>query len=562
MMEAFNRSRVPFALGATGIVYVLAFVPLYNVFGGVAAALAVLPVAGVGWFWGLRAGLYTGVLSFPLHLFLFGLAGYPAWSFPFSGRILLGTLMLVVVGGIVGLLRELNERVKEQARELEHQALHDPLTGLPNRLLFSDRLEHALARAVRYKDPIAVLFLDLDNFKVVNDSLGHKAGDTWLIVVAKRLKNCLRPEDTLARLGGDEFTVLLEDVSSVSEATRVAERIAEELRAPFFLEGQEVSATASIGIALSTLDTPDEDRAEDLLRDSDAAMYRAKAKGKARHEVFDQSMYSRALERLKLENDLRRAIERGELRVYYQPKVGLKTGRVSGMEALVRWEHSERGLVLPSEFIPVAEESGLIIPIGQWLVRESCRQARRWHDEYPDSPPLEVCVNLSARQFQHPTLAEDVAKNLRETGLDPGALVLEITESVIMEDTPSTVATLEKLKSLRVKLAIDDFGTGYSSLSYLKRFSVEYLKIDRSIIEDLAHDPKSAAIVSAIITLAHALGAQAIAEGVETPEQLTQLRKLECDAGQGYYFYEPRPSEAAIVAFSETLENKPDWMLE
>lgn len=273
-------------------------------------------------------------------------------------------------------------------------------------------------------------------------------------------------------------------------------------------------------------------------------------------------MYSRALERLKLENDLRRAIERGELRVYYQPKVGLKTGRVSGMEALVRWEHSERGLVLPSEFIPVAEESGLIIPIGQWLVRESCRQARRWHDEYPDSPPLEVCVNLSARQFQHPTLAEDVAKNLRETGLDPGALVLEITESVIMEDTPSTVATLEKLKSLRVKLAIDDFGTGYSSLSYLKRFSVEYLKIDRSIIEDLAHDPKSAAIVSAIITLAHALGAQAIAEGVETPEQLTQLRKLECDAGQGYYFYEPRPSEAAIVAFSETLENKPDWMLE
>jgi diguanylate cyclase (GGDEF)-like protein len=542
-MEEARRSRLLFALGVTGVAYVLAFVPLYHVFGIEAAAPSVLLVAGVGWLWGLRAGVFAGVLTLPLHLLLLlNLAGVMVWDLL---GFLVCALILAGIGGTVG-------RMRESTRELTHQALHDPLTGLPNRVLFSDRLEHALARAARRKEPIAVLFLDLDNFKVVNDDLGHKAGDSLLILVTKRLRSCLRSEDTLARFGGDEFTILLEDMTSVSDATQAAERIAEELRAPFFLEGREVFVTASIGISLSTFSVSGRDQPEDLLRDADAAMYRVKANGKAGYEVFDPSMYSMALERLKLENDLRRAVERGEFRIYYQPEVQLKTSRVFAMEALVRWKHPEQGLVLPSEFIPIAEETGLIIPVGRWMIKESCRQAHRWHDKYPDSPPLEVSVNLSAKQFQHPGLAEDVARNLRETGLEPATLVLEITESVLMEDAPHTIAMLEKLKSLGVKLAIDDFGTGYSSLSYLKHFPVDYLKIDCSIVEDLEQDPKNEAIVSAAITLAHALGAQAVAEGVETSEQLRRVRELGGDAGQGYYFCEPRSSEAAIASFLET----------
>jgi EAL domain-containing protein (putative c-di-GMP-specific phosphodiesterase class I) len=374
-------------------------------------------------------------------------------------------------------------------------------------------------------------------------------GDKLLIGVSERLRACVRQGDTVSRLGGDEFTILLEPPMDVNKATRVAERISEVLRVPFNLGRGEVYITVSTGIVLSS---SFRDRPEDLLRYADNAMYRAKKGGKARYEVFEQSMHKQPLERLKLENDLRRAIERGELRVYYQPQVRLESGKVFAMEALVRWEHPERGLILPSKFIPLAEENGLVAPIGRWVLKESCRQARWWHNEYLDGSPLQVCVNLSAGQFQHPGLVEDIARNLRETGLDPSILVLEITESIIIEDEPHTIATLEKLKSLGVKLAIDDFGTGYSSLSYLKRFPVDYLKIDRSIIHDLEQDPKDVAIVSAAVTLAHALGTQAIAEGVETSGQLRQLREFGCDCGQGHYFYEPRPSEAAIEAFLET----------
>jgi EAL domain-containing protein (putative c-di-GMP-specific phosphodiesterase class I) len=291
-------------------------------------------------------------------------------------------------------------------------------------------------------------------------------------------------------------------------------------------------------------------------------MYRAKSSGKARYEVFDKSMYSRALERLELEQDLRRALEQGELRVYYQPKVHLKSGRVFAMEALVRWEHPQRGLMLPSQFIPLAEETGLIIPLGQWVMKESCRQARRWHDRFPDLPPLGVFVNLSAMEFQHPDVVEEVARNLRETGLDPSTLAMEITESILMEDVPRTVAVLEEFKSLGVKLGVDDFGTGYSALSYLKRFPTDWLKIDRSIIKELGQDSTNEAIATAAIVLAHALGAQVTAEGVETSEQLRRLRELGCDASQGFYFCEPRPSEAAIATSLEILENKADWTLE
>jgi EAL domain-containing protein (putative c-di-GMP-specific phosphodiesterase class I) len=382
------------------------------------------------------------------------------------------------------------------------------------------------------------------------------------MVVARRLGRSLRPEDTFARLSGDKFVVLLEEVSSPSDAIEVARRIGKELIAPFFLEGQEIFITASVGVSLSTGGSSSEDQPENLLRDADSAMYRAKANGKARYEVFDQSMYSWALERLELEQGLRRAIEREELIVYYQPKVDLKSGRIFAMEALLRWNHPERGLVLPSKFIPIAEETALIIPIGRWVMKEACSQARRWHDRFPDEPPLEVCVNVSGKQFQHPGLVEDIAKTLHETGLDPDTLTLEITESVLLEDAARTIATLEELKSLGVKLAIDDFGTGYSSLSYIKRFPIDYLKIDKSIIEEIAQDPKNEVIVRAAIILAHAVGAKAVAEGLETPEQLRRLRELECDAAQGFYFSEPQPSEAAIAAFLETSENKPDWMLE
>jgi diguanylate cyclase (GGDEF)-like protein len=410
-----------------------------------------------------------------------------------------------------------------------------------------------------------MLFLYLDNSKVVNDSLGHEVGDGLLKAVARRLRDHLRPEDTIARFGGDEFAILLEGVASLSEATEVAERIAQILRAPFpLLEGQQIVVTASVGISLSTPEVPpgEDDHENMLLRDADTAMYQAKANGKGRYEVFDKSMYSRALERLELESDLRRALEQEELRLYYQPKVWLKTGEVFAVETLVRWEHPERGLLLPAQFISLAEETGLILPLGQWVMRKLCRQARQWHDQFPDSPPLGVCVNLSAKEFEHGDLVEDVARNLRETGLDPSTLTVEITESILMEDVPRTVAMLEELKSLGVKLGVDDFGTGYSALSYLKRFPIDWLKIDRSIIEGLGQDPTNVAVATAAIVLAHALGAQVTAEGIMTSEQLERLRALGCDAGQGFYFCEPRLSEAAIAHVLETSENKPDVTLE
>lgn len=442
---------------------------------------------------------------------------------------------------MVGTVHDITER-KELEKQLAHQALHDALTGLPNRSLFVDRLEQALARADRHRGKIAVLFLDVDNFKVVNDSLGHEAGDKLLIEMSRRLRACIRPGDTVARLGGDEFTILLEEVYDLSDAVRVAERIAEELQAPFDLEGQEVFATASIGIALGDLA---QSRPANLLRDADLAMYRAKDTGRAHYEVFEPGMNTQARERLKLANDLRRALEQDELKVHYQPQVLLETGRIIGMEALVRWEHPERGLVEPSEFVGIAEETGLILPLGKRVLEMACRQARSWQGRRAGAPA--ICVNLSARQFQQRDLVDDIARVLRESGLDPSSLVLEITESVVMRDARSSVVTFEGLTNLGVRLAIDDFGTGYSSLSYLRRFPVEYLKIDRSFVEKLGAESGDAVIASGIIGLAHTLGMRVIAEGTETAEQLRWLRELDCDLAQGNYFSKPLPGEAAIV---------------
>jgi diguanylate cyclase (GGDEF)-like protein/PAS domain S-box-containing protein len=428
--------------------------------------------------------------------------------------------------------------------ELEHRAFHDPLTGLPNRSLFLDRLELSLARARRCDDVVAVLFLDLDNFKVVNDSLGHEVGDQLLFAVSQRLKGCLKSTDIVARMGGDEFTVLLEGVSGAGGAEETAERIIHKLQAPFNIGGKHIFVTASIGIVLSN--AVEAGSGGDLLRAADVALYRAKSKAKARYEVFDRSKDAHAMERLELEDSLRYATERNELKVYYQPVFSLVGDFIAGMEALLRWEHPKRGLMYPDEFIPLAEETGLIVPIGQWVLKEACRQAREWQEEHPSETPPIVGVNLSLRQFQHSGLVENVARALRETGLEPGYLSLEITESVAMHDVDSTIATLEKLNSLGVWLVIDDFGTGNSSLFYLtSQFKMGHLKIDGAFVRRFVNDPDNQMIMPGLIAFAHAVGLRVIAEGVESASQLQRLNEMGCEFVQGNYIAKPLPPAAA-----------------
>ncbi len=457
---------------------------------------------------------------------------------------------------VVGTVHDITER-KALEVQLQHQAMHDPLTGLPNRALFTDRLRQALARAKRREGEVAVLFMDLDNFKVVNDSLGHKAGDRLLVAAGRRIRTLLRPEDTVARLGGDEFILLLEDTDAQG-AVQVAERVLERLREPFPLGGRRVVVTASVGV---TTGGANGKYAADLLRDADLAMYRAKRAGKARYAVFEESMNTEAIERLELEHDLRRGIERGELKVHYQLQMRLdadlqrslrasgsraivsskppREPRVTGVEALVRWEHPERGLLLPGDFVALAEETGLIVPMGEAVLEEACRQAKDWQGRFTTDPPLDVYVNLSARQFREPDLTETVSRILQETDLDPACLHLEITETTAMSDAPATVSTLKELKALGVRLVIDDFGTGYSSLSYLQRFPVDYVKIDRSFVEGIETDPGAIALVSGMIGLAHALSVEVIAEGVERAGQVERLGAMGCDLAQGYYFSGP-----------------------
>ena len=451
---------------------------------------------------------------------------------------------------VVGTVQDITER-KALEEQLQHQAFHDPLTDLPNRLLFMDRLEHALARIDRREESIAVLFLDLDNFKLINDSFGHAVGDRLLLQVARRLKSCLRPQDTVARFGGDEFTILLEDHTGVDDAALIAKRIFEELQVPFVMLGYELFVTASIGIALSSRTPRRRDLPENLLREADAAMYQAKATSKARYAVFEPSMKVNALERLKLANDLRRAIEHKEFVIYYQPRVEMASGEVVGMEALLRWEHPERGLVWPDEFISLAEEMGLIVPIGQEVMREVCQQAYVWQKQYLRDPPLLISVNLSAVQLQHPNLADEITQTLQGSGVDMNTIELEITESVVLGDEEAVSTKLRELNSLGIRLAIDDFGTGYSSLSYLKRLPVETLKIDKSFIDGLDKEPKDRLIASATISLAQTLGLAVVAEGVETASQAVQLQKLGCNLAQGYYFAKPLTREEAS-AFIET----------
>jgi diguanylate cyclase (GGDEF)-like protein len=438
-----------------------------------------------------------------------------------------------------GALRRAAEREVLEA-QLRHRAFYDSLTGLPNRALFLDRIDHAIARSDRLGHELAVLFIDLDRFKVVNDSLGHSAGDRLLVQVGHRLRSCLRESDTIARLGGDEFTVLLEGKSALADATRAADRILATLSAPFVIDGQEAYASASIGISGGSATRKS---GRDLLREADIALYRAKATGRGRHTVFEPHMSHLPSEHLHLESDLHRAIERHELRVHYQPIFSLDTSQITGLEALVRWEHPDKGLVAPGHFIPLAEDTGLIVPIGKWVVEEACRQMREWQLEY-GAEHLFVSVNVSARQLQDPALLQDVENALRTADLDPASLQLEITESVVMQEPEATVFKLNALKSLGIKLAVDDFGTGYSSLAYLKRFPVDVLKIDRAFVSGLGQSEHDSAIVHTVVALARALGMRTTAEGIEDRSQWTRLRELGCEHGQGYVFSRPLRPDA------------------
>jgi diguanylate cyclase (GGDEF)-like protein/PAS domain S-box-containing protein len=441
--------------------------------------------------------------------------------------------------------------------QLEHWAFHDHLTDLPNRQLFMDRLRQALDRTRRRKgQKVAVLFIDLDEFKIINDSLGHEAGDLLLTLIAQRLRHCLRPGDSLARFGGDEFVVLIEDIDDLEEAVQVAERITGELERPFVLEGNELFASSSIGIGLGNAWTKTPDS---LLRDADTAMYRVKEEGGA-FRVFDPTMYERARGRLELEGDLRRTLEAPDeqLFVFYQPMASIPTGEIVGMEALLRWDHPEHGRLTPSGFIPMAEETGLIVPMGRWVLREACRRAKEWRKRYPRNTPLTISVNLSAPQLRYPELIDEVEETLRRVALDPASLTLEITESVLVEVGGSSTWVLRRLKDLGVQLAIDDFGVGYSSLSYLRYLPVDRLKLDRVLVRNLDRDRTNLAIVRTALDLGHALGIEVVAEGVETQEEFEELRKLGCDVGQGNYWWGARPSEEAEELLASKFPPQPD----
>jgi diguanylate cyclase (GGDEF)-like protein len=447
-------------------------------------------------------------------------------------------VMQLIFGRYRRLLREQETQRAAQEQRIRHQAYHDALTGLPNRARFTERLDEALRRAKRAHWQLALLFVDLDQFKRVNDSLGHDAGDRLLRVIAERIRRSIREADMLFRMGGDEFTVLLEDVQGPQEAAAVAQRMSEAINEPLLLQHHELSISASVGIALYPRD---EVGAERLVKSADTAMYRAKELGRNRHAFFTPEMNERVEQQMVMEAALRRALKKGEFEVYYQPRVSAASGRAMGAEALLRWHHPQQGLIEPTQFVPLLEESGLIVPVGAWVLSQACRQAKQWADA---GAPMHISVNLSSRQFRADSLVDSVARALAASGLNPAMLELELTESLLIENVDHAMQVMQRLKALGVALSIDDFGTGYSSLGYLKCFPIDCLKIDRSFVRDLATSPKDAAIVDAIAALARSLGIGLVAEGVEDAEQAAYLRTRHCTELQGFLYSRPVPAEA------------------
>ncbi len=457
------------------------------------------------------------------------------------------------INGYLAIAADITAR-KSAERQVEFLAYRDVLTGLPNRLLLQDRFSQAVAHAERTQRRLALLFLDLDNFKTINDSLGHAVGDALLKEIALRLSECVRETDTISRQGGDEFLIVLSDLSGSEAIVPVLLKIRERLQAPFLIDGHELATSASIGVALY----PDDGRDfETLHQKADTAMYRAKDAGRNHYRFFDEQMNVEAVEHLRIKNGLRRALDRGEFELHYQPQIALHSGRVVGVEALLRWRHPEDGLIPPARFIPLAEDGGLIVPIGEWVLQEACRQAMAWRAQ--DLPPLVMAVNLSAVQFRRGELQTAIARVLQRTGFEPRLLELELTESIMIHDAEAVLAAVRQLKQLGVKFSIDDFGTGYSSLSYLKRFDVDKLKIDQGFVRDLARNPDDAAIVRAIIQMAAGLGLQTIAEGVEDVEALTMLRQYGCHEAQGFYFARPMEANSLADYLLHTVQTPPNF---
>ncbi|MGE5027472.1 MAG: putative bifunctional diguanylate cyclase/phosphodiesterase [Betaproteobacteria bacterium] len=502
--------------------------------------------------------LLTEVVVTALSLIL---KGEIAGDYLFSGLVtacIVSVVVTVFIYRLISELRQTETLLAEKSVHLEkslrthkvaeqHLAQvtnYDTLTGLPNRSLFRDRLDHAMSRSARNSEMVAVMLLDIDNFKSINDTLGHDLGDQLLQETSERLQHCVLEDDTLARLGGDEFAIILEGLAEIDEVAQVAQKILDDFVRPFALSGHEIYVTPSLGVTIYPLDGED---SESLIKNADTAMYRAKEHGRNNYRFYTADMNKLAVERFALEGKLRRALERGEFVLHYQPQVDIRSGRVVGVEALLRWNHPERGLVPPNEFIPLLEENHLIVSVGEWVLRTACAQSRAWQEA--GLPPLRMGVNLSARQFRQENLVEMVEAILLETRISPKLLELELTEGMLMESTKATSATLDRLKENGVQIAIDDFGTGYSSLSYLKRFPIDRLKIDRSFVRDVIADANDAAIVVAIISLGRSLGLNVIAEGVEAKDQLDFLDVQKCDEYQGYHFSRPLPAEEIARLF-------------
>ncbi len=472
----------------------------------------------------------------------------------FRALMLLGPFLLTVIAYLIRqrtrdlsrvnqILTRENTARRETEEELSRRAFYDALTNLPNRALFLDHLNIALERSRRYPDRVfAVFFLDVDRFKVINDGLGHFGGDQLLISISRRLKKNTRAIDTVARFGGDEFAILMEDAGDISAVTDLSDRIMGEMVAPFHISGHEIFASVSIGIVLS--DQSDYKQPDELIRDADIAMYHAKARGKACHVIFDSTMQAEAAATLWFETELRRAVEKNEFTVYYQPIISMKTNKIIGFEALVRWQHPTRGLIPPMEFMTAAEETGLILPIGQWVIREACRQLLEWQQRFPEYRDVTVSVNVSSKVFAQPEFYDVIEQILRETGLDAGKLRLEIVERMLIENPEPAAHLLKRLQDLNVRFDIDDFGTGYSALNYLRQFPINGLKIDRSFIKALAFSKNSAEIVKIIIALAHALNMDVIAEGIETTEQLEIFRTMKGEYAQGFFIFRPMDSKS------------------